>query len=132
VNYGCGEKNNHIQGRWYQSSHFHLEFRSDNSLFAEQQPGPANKRVLIDSGTYKIENDSTLEMLFLRDNEPRNFTFKIKDSILLLIHSYEEVVEEKKVQLYDSAFYHRDPKYPVYHIEQLYKFGKIIDTSHTR
>jgi hypothetical protein len=132
LSYGCGKKNHAIHGKWYQSSDFYLEFRPDNSLYAEQQPGPANKSVLRDSGTYQIKTDSTLEMFFLGDNAPGNFIYKIKDSILVIIHPYEEFINDKKVQLYDSAFYHLNPKYPVDHIEQLYKWGKIIDTSYTR
>jgi hypothetical protein len=121
MNSGGETKEHPIQGKWYQSSRFYLEFGSNHALYAEQQPGPANKKIIRDSGTYQVENDSTLVMVFLPDNKPEKFIFKIKDSLLLLLHPYHEVRADKEIELYDSSFYHRNPMYPAYHIEQLYK-----------
>lgn len=107
---------------WRYDDKFTLEFKSNGSFNTSWNVNADS--IKSTHGNYSIERDSILTLNTLENKSSETYFFKIKDSILFLVHHNKSESHE-----FDTTYYHLNPKYSQYHIEQLYKYGKIVDTN---
>ncbi len=126
----CHSKTNMKQkicNKWYQGKEFYLEFKEDGHF---QQEFYVNEdTILKHNGTYSSKNDSLLKVHYLDIDADHEFGYMVKDSILLLVYHLDVKKEDAPVESGDSTYYHLNPYYTTYEMEQIFKYGKIIDTN---